>query len=106
MNHGSMTMAMADSAKVHHLDLIHSTRGRFFWNAGSTECTFRPDSLMTSKTQYMVHFGRDLVEMIETRMGEMVTMSGHASGMMSKEMMLHFVTLDPAASGSGHEGHH
>ena len=57
MSHGNMTISMMDSAKMHHLDLIHSTRGKFVWNAGNTECTFRPDSMMAPKMQYMMHFG-------------------------------------------------
>ena len=91
---------------MRHLDQIHSTRGRFLWNADSTECTFRPDSMMTSKTQYMIHLGQDMVGMMEARMGEMASMGGHGSGMTSREMILHFVTLDTATSGGGHGGHH
>lgn len=106
MNHGDMTMAMTDSASMHHLDQTHSARGQFSWNVDNTECTFRPDSMMTSKTQYMIHLGRDMVGMVEERMGEMGMMSGHGSGMMSGEMMLHFSTLDTTASGDGHAGHH
>ena len=36
----------------------------------------------------------------------MGTMDGHLGGMMSAEMVFHFSTLDTAASGSGHDGHH
>ena len=106
MNHGNMMTAMEDSTNMRHLDQIHSTRGRFLWNADSTECTFRPDSMMTSKTQYMIHLGQDMVGMMEARMGEMASMGGHGSGMTSREMILHFVTLDTATSGGGHGGHH
>jgi hypothetical protein len=97
---------MMDSAKMHHLDLIHSTRGKFVWNADNTQCTFRPDSMMAPKMQYMIHFGPDMVGMMQTKFGGMEMMSGHGSGVMSNEMMRHFSTLDTASTGSGHAGHH
>jgi hypothetical protein len=106
MAHGNMTMTMMDSGKMHHLDQIHSTRGRFSWNSDSTRCTFTSDSLMTPRTQYMIHLGRDMVEMVERRVGSMKMMSGHGSGMMSDEMMFHFSTIDTTSTGGGHNGHH
>lgn len=106
MAHGNMTMTMMDSGKMHHLDQVHSTRGRFSWNSDSTRCTYAPDSLMTPRTQYMIHLGRDMVEMIERRVGSMEMMSGHGTGMMSSEMMFHFSTMDTTSTGGGHNGHH
>jgi hypothetical protein len=107
MQHGDMMSAMSDTSKMHHLDNVHATRGMFFWNGDSTACTFRPDSMLSPKTQYMMHFGQEMVQMMEMRIGSMGSMSGHGSGMMSSEMMFHFTTLDTAStSGSGHAGHH
>jgi hypothetical protein len=106
MSHGNMMISMMDSTKMHHLDLIHSTRGKFVWNADNTQCTFRPDSMMAPKMQYMIHFGPDMVGMMQTTFGGMEMMSGHGSGVMSNEMMRHFSTLDTASTGSGHAGHH
>jgi hypothetical protein len=98
---------MSDTGKMHHLDDVHATRGMFFWNSDSTVCTFRPDSMLSPTTQYMVHFGQEMVQMMEMRMGSMGSMSGHGSGMMSSDMMFHFTTLDSAGTGgSGHAGHH
>ncbi len=94
MSHGNMMTAMSDSSKMHHLDQYHSTRGRFTWNGESTQCTFQPDSLMTSGTHYMIHIGRDMVRMIEQRMGDMGMMGGHGTSIMSSDMMLHFWTND------------
>jgi hypothetical protein len=63
--------------------------------------------MLSPKTQYMMHFGQEMVQMMEMRIGSMGSMSGHGSGMMSSEMMFHFTTLDTAStSGSGHAGHH
>jgi hypothetical protein len=106
MAHGNMTMTMTDSGKMHHLDQIHSTRGRFSWNSDSTRCTFAADSLMTPRTQYMIHLGREMMEMIERRVGSAKMMSGHGSGMMNSEMMFHFSTIDTTGTGGGHNGHH
>lgn len=106
MAHGNMSMAMMDSGKMHHLDRIHSTRGRFSWNRDSTRCTFAAESLMTPRTQYMIHFGRDMVEMIERRVGSMKMMSGHGTGMMNKEMIFHFTTMDRTSTSGGHNEHH
>jgi hypothetical protein len=106
MAHGNMTMTMIDSGQMRHLDQIHATRGRFSWNSDSTRCTFAADSLMTPRTQYMIHLGRDMVEMVERRVGSMKMMSGHGSGMMSSEMMFHFSTTDTTSTGGGHNGHH
>ena len=106
MNHGNMMTAMSDSTKMHHLDQNHSTRGGFLWNNESTVSTFKPDSMMTPKMQYMIHMGREMVEMMENRVGAMGMMGGHGSGMMSNDMMLHFWTMDTTGTGGGHRGHH
>jgi hypothetical protein len=106
MEHGNMMSAMGDSSKMRHLDQNHSTSGRFYWNSDSTLCTFKPDSLMASNMQYMIHLGFGMMEMMQNRLGEMRGMSGHGSGMMSGDMMLHFWTLDTTQTGSGHDSHH
>jgi hypothetical protein len=107
MQHGDMMSAMSDTAKMRHLDEIHATNGMFLWNSDTTYFTFRPDSLLSPKTQYMVHLGPEMIQMMEVRMGGMSSMGNHGSGMMSKDMMFHFTTLDTASSsGSGHAGHH
>ena len=105
MNHGNMMTAMLDSTQMHHLHQNHSTRGGFRWNNDSTVCTFKPDSMMTPKMQYMIHMGREMVEMMGSRMGEMGMMGGHGIGMMQDDMMFHFVTMDTSGTGGGH-GHH
>jgi hypothetical protein len=106
MGHGNMTMTMMDSGKMHHLDQVHSTHGRFSWNGDSTRCTFAAESIMTPRTQYMMHLGHEMVEMIERRVGSMKMMSGHGCGMMSDEMMFHFSTIGTTSTGGGHNGHH
>lgn len=106
MNHGSMLDAMADSSMMHHMDQYHSTRGTFVWNTDSTLCTFRPDSLMSPKTQYMIHLGREMTLMLRFRTGSMAMMAGHGAGAMVDDMMFHFATLDTAQQGGGHLGHH
>lgn len=107
MGHGNMMGSMADSSKMHHLDQYHMTKGKFIWNSDSTQCTFKPDSMMMPKTQYMMHIDRDMTQMMEQRMSGMGMMGGHGTGMMSGEMMLHFTTLDTTQTGgSGHDGHH
>jgi hypothetical protein len=106
MGHGNMTMTTLDSGKMHHLDQIHSTRGKFSWNSDSTRCTFAADSMMKPRTQYMMHLGREMVEMIERRVGTMKMTGGRGSGMMSDEMMFHFSTIDTTGTGRGHSGHH
>jgi hypothetical protein len=106
MPHETMMSVMADSTIMHHMDVVHSTPGRFSWNADSTECYFRPDSLMMPRTQYMIHMGTEMMQMMERRMGNMGMMDGHGSGMMRNEMVLHFVTMDTTRAGGGHGGHH
>ena len=106
MSHGMMEMAMMDSMKMNHLMDQHRTRGRFEWNDAGTQCTFRPDSMMMSNMRYMVHMGREMMQMMEDRMGNMGMMGGHGSGMMSNDMMYHFRTMDTTNIGGGHEGHH
>lgn len=106
MDHGDMMTTMSDTAKMHHLDQTHSMRGRFLWNSDNTRCVFTPDTIMTPKTQYMIHLGQEMVGMMENRLGDMRMMAGHGSGMMAREMMLHFWTLDTTQAGSSHSGHH
>jgi hypothetical protein len=69
MGHGTMMDSMSDSAKMRHLDQYHAKRGRFLWNSENTRCTFQPDSMMTPRTQYMIHLDREMTQMIEQRMG-------------------------------------
>ena len=106
MNHGIMGVSMADSSKMNHLDRYHLTRGKFVWNNDSTLCTFKPDSQLSSKTQYMIHLGRDLTTMMQSRLGTMSMMAGHGIGPMADDMLFHFSTLDITQQGSGHDGHH
>ena len=106
MDHGKMMNAMADSSNMHHLDQTHSTRGGFLWNNENTVCTFRPDSMLTPKIQYMIHMGREMMDMMQGRMGDMNAMGAHGSGTMSNDMMLHFWTMDTTGTGGGHGGHH
>jgi Bacterial Ig-like domain len=94
MDHQAMMDAMADSAKMHHLDQYHSLHGTFTWNGDSTQCTFHPDSLLTPNTQYMVHLRSEMVKMMDQQMGSMGMMGNRGTGMMSNEMMFHFTTKD------------
>ena len=102
--HGTMSMVMSDSTMVRHMDDFHATGGSFTWNQAGTESAFQPDSMMRPQTRYMVHLGREMVQMMESRMGSMGGMAGHGSGMMAADMMVHFTTMD--TTGGGHEGHH
>ncbi|MDP2886401.1 MAG: hypothetical protein Q8P51_15410 [Ignavibacteria bacterium] len=106
MNHGSMSGSMPDTSKMRHLEQFHATRGRFSWNSDSTLCTFKPDSMMVPKTQYMMHLDGDVMHMMQSRLGSMNMTPGHGAGSMSGEMMFHFSTLDITQQGSGHDGHH
>lgn len=106
MSHGGMGSVMMDSSMMRHMGQVHATQGRFVWDVGNTSCTFAPDSMMSPQTQYMVHMGPEMMQMLRNRMGEMDPMGGHGSGMMQDDMMLHFTTLDTAGTGSGHGGHH
>ncbi len=105
MPHGGMTGVMNDSLMMRHMGQVHSMGGRFTWNGDSTMCTFRPDSMMTPRTQYMIHMGREMMQMMQRRMGDMGMMGNHGNGMMQDDMMLHFTTMDTTGTGSGH-GHH
>lgn len=105
MSHGGMGNVMMDSSMMRHMGQFHATRGRFTWNGDSTECYLRPDSMMTPRTQYMIHMGPDIMQMMRSRMGDMGMMTGHGSGMMQDDMMLHFATMDTSGTGGGH-GHH
>ena len=104
MPHGGMMNVMADSSMMRHMAQVHEVRGRFSWIGDNTVCYFRPDSNMSSRTQYMIHMGREMVQMMEQRMGSMGMMGGHGTGVMSSDMMYHFTTLD--TTGGGHAGHH
>jgi hypothetical protein len=86
---------------MRHLDTWHATPGRFSWNAPGTVCTFRPDAMMSPTTRYMIHMGRDMMDMLGNPMGG--GMGGHGTGMMAGHMMLHFTTMDTTG---GHSGHH
>lgn len=106
LSHGGMSYVMMDSALMRHAGLVHGTRGRFVWNEDATLCTFLPDSMMSPRTQYMIHMGNEMMQMMQRRMGEMGMMGNHGSGMMQDDMMLHFTTMDTTGTGSGHGGHH
>jgi hypothetical protein len=112
MNHGDMSMAMMDSAKMNHLMDEHKTTGRFSWNSGSTECVFIPDSFMTPNMNYMIHFGSEMIGMMNDMMGNMMGgtmmngMEGMGTGDMTGHMMLHFTTMDTTSGDGGHNEHH
>jgi hypothetical protein len=106
MNHGSMSGSMTDESKIGHLGQFHATRGTFSWNSETTQCTFKPNSMMVPKTQYMMYFDGDMTQMMQNRLGSMSMMAGHGAGSMGGEMMFHFTTLDITQQGSGHNGHH
>jgi hypothetical protein len=55
---------------------------------------------------YMIHMGAEMVQMMQSRMGEMGMMQGHGTGTMSGDMMYHFTTMDTTRTGGGHDGHH
>lgn len=104
MPHGGMMNVMGDSSMMRHMTQVHEVRGRFSWIGDNTVCYFRPDSNMAPRTQYMIHMGREMIQMMEQRMGNMGMMGGHGTGAMSNDMMYHFTTLD--TTGGGHAGHH
>lgn len=101
--HGTMNSAMSDSMMMNHLDTVHHLKGTFTWSADGLTCTFKSDSLMTPGTQYMIHLGTPMVQMMEERMGNMGMMGRSGMGGM-KDMMFHFTTK--SSGGSGHNGHH
>ena len=101
-----MGSSMMDSSMMIHLISQHGTHGRFQWNTNGTRCSFFPDSMMIPNMTYMIHIGREMVQMMETRIGQMGMMGGHGSGMMSTDMIYHFRTMDTTNTGSGHDGHH
>ncbi len=106
MGHGAMSPAMMDSMNMNHLMQQHATRGRFVWSS-DTQCTFRPDSMMTPRMQYMMHMGSEMMRMMRDRMeGMNGGMGGHGATFGGDEMAFHFSTLDTTGSGSGHNGHH
>lgn len=118
MDHGDMNMAMMDTLKMSHLDQIHSVKGTFSWNSDFTQCTFTPDSMMNPNTTYMMHIGKNMMDMMNGMMGNMDGMSG--AGMMGGmsggsssplpgHMLMHFTTAEVSnttGTGSGHLGHH
>lgn len=118
MMHGDMNMAMMDSMKMTHLDQVHSVTGRFSWNSANTQCTFTPDSMMTPNMPYMVHLGKNMMDMMNSMMsgmgnmngsGMMGGMSGNTSGQLQGHMFMHFTTTEvtnTTGTGSGHLGHH
>lgn len=111
MQHGEMNMAMMDTMKMNHLDLNHSVKGTFYWNSTNTQCVFTPDSMMTSNMLYMVHIGKNMIDMMNQKMGEMGSMMGGSmmsgTGQMSGHMLMHFTTMDTTSTGGGgHLGHH
>ena len=100
MSHLGMEHYMSDSAMMNHIDKVHAAAGTFSWNAAGTECTFKPTDWMTPKTRHMIHGGSELTDML----GSMDSMIGeHGSGVMSREVALHFTTMDTSG---GHDGHH
>lgn|GEM_PF-1150528 len=103
MQPGMMSGAMMDTLQMRQ----HRIRGTFTWNRDSTICTFKPDSLMMPQTQYMIHFGQQMMQMMERRIGNMDMMAGYGTGMMGNEAQFHFWTADTTKdTGSGHNGHH
>lgn len=101
MGHGVMAMAMMDSWKMNHLVDSHRTPGRFQWNGDNIQCTFRPSSLLMPGARYMVHIGREMVQMMEHHMGGRGMMGGNSIGMMNNDIMYHFRTSDTAGTGGG-----
>lgn len=118
MMHGDMNMAMMDTMKMNHLDQVHSVTGKFTWNSANTQCTFTPDSIMTPNMQYMVHLGKNMMDMMNKMMGDMGSMSGsgmmggmfgNSTGQLPGHMLMHFTTTEvtnTTGTGSGHLGHH
>ncbi|MBI5473557.1 MAG: hypothetical protein HY961_14555 [Ignavibacteriae bacterium] len=106
MGHGMMTAAMMDSMNMNHIMQRHATRGRFVWSSDA-QCTFRPDSMMTPRMQYMMHIGSEMMRMMRDRMeGMNGGMGGHGTSFGGDEMAFHFSTLDTTGGGLGHNGHH
>lgn len=105
MDHGMMSSTMMDSMKMNHLMQQHLTSGRLSWQS-DIQCTFRPDSMMTPNTQYMVHLGTDMMRMMETRIGSMNMTNNHGEGMLKDQMMFHFRTMDTTSIGGGLSNQH
>lgn len=72
--------------------------GTFIWNADSTQCIFDPDSMMTPNSEYAMHMGREMMQMMNMTQGDgMMTdgnhgMMGNAGGMMQGDMVMSFST--------------
>jgi hypothetical protein len=90
-HHGTMMSAMNDTSMMNHLDKYHSIHGLFTWNSDSLVCTFQPDSMLTRNMQYMVHLRREMVDMMNQRMGNM-GMMGQQGTSGGSDMMFHFTT--------------
>ena len=102
MQHQPMMDCMDDSLMA-HMDRNHSTHGQFSWDESGTVCTFRPDTMLSPSTRYMMHMDGKMMDMVGMHAGGDGMMQDHGSGMMGGDMVLHFTTM--AASG-GHDGHH
>lgn len=90
--HENMGISMMDSMKLSHLDQYHSTKGRFTWSAGNKICTFTPDSLLKSNTNYMIHIGEGMMH--SGNVGGMGNMGGHSGSVPKGHMMFHFKTKE------------
>lgn len=107
IDHANMGISMMDSLKMNHLEKYHSTKGKFTWNNAYTAVTFSPDSMMQNYMQYMLHFGKDMMKMMQKSADTLGRMSGYSNGVQQNDMMIHFSTMDTAIStGDGHLGHH
>lgn len=107
MLHSDMNMAMMDSMKMEHLTAFHYTKGKFIWNSENTQLLFTPDSMMQPNMIYMVHFGSDMINMMNERMSGMGPRGMNMDNMKSGMMMMHFTTMDTTGGGgNGHDGHH
>lgn len=104
--HDNMSSVMMDLSMMNHFVSNHSTRGSFNWNSDFTQCTFTADSLLQSNTRYMMHFGEEMVDMMDENRINMMEGSGMGIGEMQGHMMWHFTTIDSTDPGTGHEEHH
>jgi hypothetical protein len=102
MRHGGMSEAMHDSALMRHMMENHAMRGGFRWSGDGTQCVFRPDTMMAPGTLHMMHFGPQVMDMVERHMPG-TAMHGHGSGEMARHTMYRFSTTGPEG---GHGGHH
>ena len=105
MNQMTMMSAMGNRSTMNYLDSVHSIHGSFIWNFDSTVCTFDPDSMFHSATQYMIHFDQSMVDMMEQRMGSM-GMMGYNGSSTKTGMAFHFTTKITGSLSSDHDSHH